>query len=149
MSEGSCRCGEVRFRVTGVPLATFACHCTGCQRMSGSAFALSSLYPLDRLDVILGETVLGGMKADVHHHHCPSCMSWLYTVGEAMPGLVNIRSSMLDDAAAHRPFVDAWLSEGLPWASSGAERGFDRLPTDEEIPALLQAYADWDGRVKQ
>jgi hypothetical protein len=149
LSSGACRCGEVRLRVDGAPLATFACHCTGCQRMSGSAFSLSSLYPLDRFEITQGETVLGGMKADVHHHHCPSCMSWLYTVGEAMPGLVNVRSSMLDDAGAHRPFVDAWLREALPWVSSGAERSFEQLPANDDVPELLQAYAQWDGRVKQ
>jgi len=39
--EGGCRCGAVRLRVTKPPLLTGICHCTGCRRMSGSAFSLT------------------------------------------------------------------------------------------------------------
>ena len=42
---GGCRCGEVRFRIAAPPVITMACHCTGCQRMSASAFSLSAVIP--------------------------------------------------------------------------------------------------------
>jgi hypothetical protein len=45
--SGRCRCGQVQFEVESAPLITMACHCTGCQRMTGSAFALSALYMSD------------------------------------------------------------------------------------------------------
>ncbi len=147
--EGSCRCGEVRFAVGGPPLITFACHCSGCQRMAASAFSLNSLYPADRFERLQGDTVLGGLKGPARHHFCPSCMSWLFTQPESMDDYVNVRSALLDAAAAHRPFADAWLSEGLGWANSGAERGFDTVPAEEEFPQLIADYAAWDGRVKQ
>jgi hypothetical protein len=41
---GKCRCGQVQFEVESLPLITMVCHCAGCQRMTGSAFALSALY---------------------------------------------------------------------------------------------------------
>ena len=44
--EGGCRCGRVRLRVEAPPLITMACHCTGCQRMSASAFSLTVQYVL-------------------------------------------------------------------------------------------------------
>ena len=37
--EGGCVCGAVRFRVKAQPQAGLVCHCTWCQRRSGSAFA--------------------------------------------------------------------------------------------------------------
>jgi hypothetical protein len=43
--EGGCRCGRVRLKITKRPLLTMACHCTGCQRMSSSAFSLSAAIP--------------------------------------------------------------------------------------------------------
>jgi hypothetical protein len=46
---GKCRCGQVQFEVPLIPLITMVCHCTGCQRMTGSAFALSALYLSDDL----------------------------------------------------------------------------------------------------
>ena len=59
--EGGCRCGQVRFRVGGAPLITMACHCTGCQRMTASAYSLSALYPRESLEVVQGEPVIGGL----------------------------------------------------------------------------------------
>lgn len=42
--DGGCRCGQVRFRVSGAPKVTMACHYRGCQQMTASAFLLSALY---------------------------------------------------------------------------------------------------------
>jgi hypothetical protein len=146
--EGGCRCDAVRFAVIGAPLLTFACHCIGCQHMSASAFSLSSLYPAERFAVTNGETVLGGLKGATRHHFCASCMSWLFTVPEGMDELVNIRSTMFDDSSTHRPFIDAWLSEGVSWVDSGATRKFDSIPAEDEFPQLMADYAEWDGRVQ-
>ncbi len=43
--EGGCRCDRVRLAITAPPILTAACHCTGCQRMTGSAFSLSAAIP--------------------------------------------------------------------------------------------------------
>ena len=66
--EGGCRCGEVRFRVSAPPLLTAACHCTGCQRMSSSAYSLSAAIPSDGFEVTQGEPVLGGLKGSTRHY---------------------------------------------------------------------------------
>ena len=144
--QGGCRCGAVRFAVSGNPLITFACHCTGCQRMTGSAFSLSSLYPAEAFAVLQGETMLGGMRAGPRHHFCPSCMSWLFTQPEGMDAFVNVRSTMLDAPARHRPFADVFVSEGLGWGQSGAVRRYEREPDESEFEELMAAYAAWDGR---
>jgi hypothetical protein len=65
--EGGCRCSETRFRITKPPLLTMACHCTGCQRMSASAFSLSIAVPADGFELTKGEAVLGGLSHDMHH----------------------------------------------------------------------------------
>jgi hypothetical protein len=124
-----------------------ACHCTGCQRMTGGAYSLSSLYPSERFESG-ADTVLGGIKGGTQHHFCPSCMSWVYTVPEGLDGFVNVRSPMLDDAAVHRPFIDMWVSEALPGAESGAPRRYESVPGESEFGELMAGYAGWDGRVK-
>ena len=149
MSDGACRCGEVRFHAEGAPLVTMACHCRGCQRMSASAFSLSSLYPADRFQVTEGEAVRGGLRTGPSHMFCGSCMTWLYTVPEGMDEFVNVRSAMLDDAAEHRPFIETYRGEGFDWANSGAARSYESVPEDSEFGGLIGAYAEWDGRVKQ
>jgi len=42
---GGCPCEAVRFEVSAMPLLAYACHCTECQRWSGSAFSMSSRSP--------------------------------------------------------------------------------------------------------
>ena len=59
--EGGCRCGQVRIKMTAPPFLTMACHCTGCQRMTGSAFSLSAAYPSNAFSVTQGEPVIGGL----------------------------------------------------------------------------------------
>jgi hypothetical protein len=145
---GQCRCGAVRFEGSGAPLVTMACHCTGCQRMTGGAFSLSSFYPEDRFAVTSGETIRGGLKIGPDHEFCPSCMSWMFTRAEQIDGFVNVRSTMFDDAARHRPFVEMFMSEAIPGASSGAAHSYEAFPQDHEFPQLIASYAQWDGRVK-
>ena len=147
MSDGACRCGEVRFRADGAPLITMACHCKGCQLMSSSAFSLSSLYPAAQFAVEQGEPVRGGLKTGPKHMFCRSCGSWLFTVPDGLDDFVNVRSSLFDDAAAHRPYADMWLDQGLGWADSGVERKFETEPGEEEFGDLIAAYAGWERRV--
>jgi hypothetical protein len=59
--EGGCRCGQVRIKMTLPPFLTMACHCTGCQRMTGSAFSLSAAFPTKGFSVMRGEPVIGGL----------------------------------------------------------------------------------------
>jgi hypothetical protein len=37
---GGCMCGAVRYEISELPLRVYACHCTDCQRITGSAFSL-------------------------------------------------------------------------------------------------------------
>jgi hypothetical protein len=137
----------VRLEAVGAPLITMACHCRGCQRMTGGAYSLSSLYPLDRLTVH-GETVRGGMKAGPDHRFCENCMSWLFTKAEQLEGLANVRSTMFDDSPAQRPYVEMFRSEAVPGTATGAARSYDEFPQEDEFPKLIAEYAAWDERVR-
>ena len=139
--QGGCRCGRVRFRVSGAPLITMACHCTGCQRMTASAFSLSSLYPNGAFTVTAGSPAIGGLRGATWHYFCPDCMSWLFTRPEGMSSFVNVRSTMLDDTREYRPFVETYTSEKLAWATTAAVRSFDTFPPEELFAELLAAFA--------
>ena len=139
--EGGCRCGQVRFRVGPRPLVTMACHCTGCQRMTASAFSLSALYPSHGFEVTSGGPVIGGLHGPTRHFFCPRCMSWLFTRPEGMDEFVNVRATMLDDARAYRPFIETYTIERLPWARTPAVHSFERLPPMELYPDLLAEFA--------
>lgn len=140
---GRCRCGEVRFAVMARPLMTMACHCTGCQRMTASAFSLSTLLPAHGFEVTQGDPVSGGLGGPTRHLFCPRCLSWLFTRPEGMDDLVNLRATMLDDARSFRPFIETWTSEALPWARTPAVHRFEAFPPAERLPALAAEFEGW------
>jgi hypothetical protein len=141
-AEGHCRCGRVRFRVTAPPMITMACHCTGCQRMSASAFSLTMMIPGDAFEVIQGETVIGGIHGDQgHHHHCDWCKSWMFTRVAFGGGIVNVRPTMLEDPGWFVPFAETYRCEALPWAKTPARHSFDKFPPPEQFGALIAEYA--------
>ena len=139
--EGGCRCGQVRCRIAAPPLITMACHCTGCQRMSASAFSLSALIPSVAFRVTHGEPIIGGLHGPTRHFFCPYCMSWLFTRPDGLEELVNVRLTMLDDPRPFPPFIETYTSEKLPWAITPAARSFDRFPLPKEYERLAREYA--------
>ena len=54
-SEGGCACGNLRYRLTGRPMIVNACHCTWCQRETGSVHALNPVYEFDRVEHLKAE----------------------------------------------------------------------------------------------
>lgn len=144
--EGGCRCGEVRFRVTARPLLASACHCTGCQKMSASAFSLSLAIPSSGFTLTRGEPVIGGLHGPTRHFFCPRCLSWMFTRPEGLEDLVNLRPTMLDEHRDFTPFVEFWREEGLPWAQTGASHSFPTEPADlATFETLLADYAKNEG----
>ena len=139
--EGGCRCDRLRFRVTEPPLVSMACHCTGCQKMTGSAFSLSLMIMDKGFEVTKGEPVIGGLHGDIRHYFCAHCMSWVFTRPNAEIPFVNLRSTMLDDASWVVPFIESYVSEKLPWATTAATHSFATFPEREDYPALIQEYA--------
>src|SRR5262249_52736775 len=143
--DGECRCGRVRFRVTAPPLLTMACHCRGCQRMTGSAFSLSAAIPSDAFSVTQGEPVIGGLHGPIRHYCCPYCMSWLFTRPEGFDWFVNVRATMFDDPDWSTPFIETCTDEKLPWVTTPAVRSFAVFPTIEEYGELTAQYAQRAG----
>ena len=142
-AEGGCRCGALRLRVTRAPLLTMACHCRGCQRMTGSAFSLSVAVPDNGFEVLQGDTVPGGADKAFGHRFCPVCLSWVWTKHPEMEGFLNLRATMLDDPSWVRPYLESWTSEGLPFVASGAVRSYAGFPPVEDYPDILAGYAEW------
>lgn len=138
--EGGCRCGTVRVRITKPPLLAMACHCTGCQAMSASAFSLSLAIPADGFEVTAGEPVLGGRNRDMHHF-CPACMTWMFTRPPGMDWFVNVRPSLLDDHLWFVPYVETFTGEKLPWAETPAVHSFAKMPDLPDFEPLIRAFA--------
>lgn len=56
--EGGCSCGQTRYRLLRAPLVVHCCHCTACQRETGSAFAVNMMTEARHV-VLLGPAAAG------------------------------------------------------------------------------------------
>lgn len=142
--EGGCRCGQVRLKITAPPILTMACHCSGCQKMSSSAYSLSAAIPADGFSVTDGDPVIGGLHGAARHYFCPHCMSWMFTRPEGMDWFVNLRPTMLDDPSGFSPFIETFTSEKLPFATTAAVHSYETFPPMEDYEGLVAEFA---GRV--
>ena len=126
--EGGCHCGELQYAVSKPPLATYVCHCTDCQRISGSAFNISIVFPADAVSITgtskriartLGSGVVG------YRWTCPECGVWI--CGDPkLDQKRNIerrimRGGTFDDRSWIKPDLHMWVQSAQPWL---------RLPND-------------------
>jgi hypothetical protein len=53
--QGCCTCAQVGYEVTSEPFIVHCRHYRGCQKNSGSAFAINALFYADRVKFISGK----------------------------------------------------------------------------------------------
>ena len=78
---GHCQCGAVSYQIKADPVMIYACHCTICQRQSGSAFGMAVVF--NGADVKLSGTspahfVRPGRGRDFRCYFCPDCGTRIY-----------------------------------------------------------------------
>ncbi|MEP1520763.1 GFA family protein [Ascidiaceihabitans sp.] len=139
---GACLCGAVQVTVTAPPLLTLACHCGGCKKLTASAFSLTTMVPKDGF-ACTGDVIKGGLQQGGRHHYfCKSCLNFVFSEIEGAEFCVNLRTSVLDDAASFPPFVEVMVDQKLSWVDVQAQHSFDALPESLEVlQILMDAYS--------
>src|SRR5262245_12201022 len=116
---GRCVCGAVRYRLIAEPLTVYACHCTDCQALSGSAFRLSMPVRRDTLEVVAGipeELEYSPLGASTKRgRRCGTCSTWLWGEPVRLPQVVVLRPSTLDDRSWFDPVAHIWVRSAQPW----------------------------------
>jgi hypothetical protein len=124
---GGCTCEAVRFEITALPLLVYACHCTGCQRWSGSAFSLSMPVKADSFSVTGGTPKpfrrVGASGLESTYWFCGDCGGRAYGQRMARPEVVVVRAGTLDDASWVRPIAHVHLRSAQAW---------ERIPNNAE-----------------
>jgi hypothetical protein len=141
--HGTCRCGDVHVTISAPPLMTAACHCTGCQQMSASAFSLTAMIPPQGFAVTRGSTRRGGLgEGQLDHQFCPRCMTWMFTRISGVDAFVNVRPSLFDDTSWFTPFIETMTRDKLAWATTPARHSFEEFPPMEDLPRLMAAFSE-------
>ena len=116
---GGCQCGALRYRIEGEPLAVVACHCTECQRATGSAFGMSMVVPREAFQIVSGETRSFKRNAEsggsVECVFCPDCGTRITHKPSKMPATLNVKPGTLDDPSWLKPALHVWVGSKQPW----------------------------------
>jgi len=111
--DGGCHCGEVRYQADVDPQAVSICHCSDCQRLTGTAYRVSVLAARDDVTITRGEpkryTKAGDNGKPRHQLFCPNCGSPMFTTGEGEDALEwGIRWGSIDQRAELSPRSQKW-----------------------------------------
>jgi hypothetical protein len=133
--SGGCPCEAVRFDVTAMPLLVHACHCTECQRWSGSAFSMSMSVAAETFRVTRGEPKpwrrIGASGVQSTYWFCSDCGGRVYGERSARPDLIAIRAGTVDDTSWLRPVAHVYMRSAQPWEQiSGDTECFETVPKD-------------------
>ena len=115
---GGCLCGAVRYQCTEQPHNMGVCQCDRCQRQSGSAFLIATVFARDAVEVS-GELRVYEATDDsgdaLRRHFCPKCGSAVMITLDRYPGIRSIMGGTLDDKSLLKPTYSLWTSSGQPW----------------------------------
>jgi hypothetical protein len=137
-----CCCGALRAEATGEPTFLGACHCTECQRRTGSAFGVSAYFPKEQVRAEgPSEVYVRGSDAGrkIEFHFCPDCGSTVFWYGELFPDLIGIAFGAFTDPSMPPPTVSVWETTRHPWVTFGHELDcFELQPELVEGPATAR-----------
>lgn len=115
--SGGCLCGAVRFQVTEPPVAAGYCHCTRCQRRTGTAASAQARLAPGSLTIERGSDAIrewvpgtGNPKA-----YCGSCGAHLWSRSPTDPDVVNVRMGAFDADPGVRPSFRQYVAYAAVW----------------------------------
>jgi hypothetical protein len=114
---GGCLCGAVRFEVTVPFTAAGYCHCTHCQRRTGTASSITGRVPQDGFTLLEGEEQLRSYLPPQGRPKvfCANCGSALFSGDPLHDEEVALRLGVLDRDPGIRPQYRMYVDSAVCW----------------------------------
>lgn len=131
--SGGCLCGGVRFELTEPPAAAGYCHCTRCQRRTGTGASAQARIDGRTLRLVQGEELLNGWRAPdggFEKLFCGQCGAHLFSCNPDNPTEISVRMGAFDDDPGVRPSWRAYVAYAAPWEPI-PEDGLERFAEDK------------------
>lgn len=130
---GGCNCGSVRYEVTARLTGASYCHCTRCQRRTGTAASANATPAPGSFRIISGEETLRAWKPEQgwEKWFCGSCGSAMFSRHQEDPGRVGIRLGTFDTDPGVRPSYHQFVAYAAPW---------EPIP-DDGLPRHLEGHS--------
>lgn len=140
--DGRCHCGAISFEAEIDPLAAGMCHCSDCQKLTGSAFRINVPAPAATFRLrgepsIYIKTADSGSKRA--HAFCGRCGTPIYACAPVNPTSYSLRIGTLTQRHEITPQRQIYTSRALKWAENltaiPASSEAAIRPTQEQRPA--------------
>jgi hypothetical protein len=114
---GACGCGAVQFEVTEPLVTATYCHCTRCQRRTGTAASANTRVSAEAFSIVRGEDRLRAWKPEggAEKWFCGDCGSALFSRNPADASLVGVRLGALDSDPGIRPSAHQFVAYAAAW----------------------------------
>jgi hypothetical protein len=114
---GGCGCGAVRFEVTAPLVSARYCHCTRCQRRTGTGSSANAQVEPGSFQVLEGEDRMRAWKPEggAEKWFCGDCGSALFSRDPADETKVAVRLGAFDEDPGIRPTVHQFVAYAAPW----------------------------------
>jgi hypothetical protein len=117
---GRCTCGQIQYRLLRDPLIVHCCHCTWCQRETGTAFVINVLIESAHVELTQGEPdkILTPSESGRGQQvwRCPNCKVAVWSnYGGAKDFVRFVRAGTLDQARTITPDVHIFTRSKVPW----------------------------------
>jgi hypothetical protein len=123
--EGGCACGAVRYRLLDAPMFVNCCHCTSCQRETGSAFVINAIIERDRLEVT-GDPIEVVTPSESGEgqliFRCPQCHVALWSHYGGRRWAAFVRAGTLDRKDVVKPDAHIFTRSKVPWVVLPADQ---------------------------
>lgn len=126
---GGCLCGAVTVTLAQRPVVVNMCHCSNCQKRSGSPFGMAVW--IGEADVAIdGETRAYEASSDkgrpTTNRFCPACGTTVAFVVSINPGMVAVPAGIFADPGCPPPLRSVFEERRHPWVA--VPDGALRLP---------------------
>lgn len=129
---GSCLCGAVEYSITSNMGLFQYCHCSRCQKITGSAHSANLFVAPSDFTWTRGADCVGRYEPEHTKHfascfctHCGSNLPWLTKSGRA----VIVPAGSLNQHPGIEPAANTYFASRAPW-----EKCVSDLPCFDELP---------------
>jgi hypothetical protein len=114
---GGCLCGAVRFEISAPFLSAGYCHCTRCQRRTGTGSSANGRVPREGFRLLQGAEHLRAFEppSGVPKLFCTSCGSALFSGDPFSDREVAVRLGALDGDPGIRPQYRQFTANAAVW----------------------------------
>jgi hypothetical protein len=128
--SGGCLCGGVRYEIAEPLVSAGYCHCTRCQRRTGTAAAPSARIAPGSLRIVSGEELIKAWRPPDRGFaklFCSTCGSALWSQSQDDPSVISVRMGTFDSDPGIRPMWHTFVADAAPWEPL-PDDGLPRFP---------------------